>query len=67
LLAQWLADVERIKPSAWLALDEHDNDLYVPACRPFSVNTARPMTLYLTDKPSTLPLMADKKGDEFPC
>ena len=67
MLARWLADEERIQPGAWLALDEHDNDLNVPACRPFSFNTARPMTLYLTDKPSTLPLMADKKGDAFPC
>jgi LuxR family maltose regulon positive regulatory protein len=27
LLAQWLADVEPTRPSAWLSLDEHDNDL----------------------------------------
>lgn len=29
VLAQWLADVGHIKPSAWLSLDEHDNDLMV--------------------------------------
>jgi LuxR family maltose regulon positive regulatory protein len=27
LLAQWLADVESTRRSAWLSLDEHDNDL----------------------------------------
>ena len=67
LLVQWFADEERIKPGAWLALDEHDNDLNVPACRPFSLNSARPMTLCHSNKPSTLSLMADKKGDAFPC
>jgi len=29
LLAQWLADAECPYPSAWLSLDEHDNDLIV--------------------------------------
>jgi LuxR family maltose regulon positive regulatory protein len=29
LLAQWLADAECTHPSAWLSLDEHDNDLIV--------------------------------------
>jgi LuxR family maltose regulon positive regulatory protein len=29
LLAQWLADAECPLPSAWLSLDEHDNDLIV--------------------------------------
>jgi LuxR family maltose regulon positive regulatory protein len=29
LLAQWLAGAEHIKPSAWLSLDENDNDLIV--------------------------------------
>ncbi|MFN2157749.1 MAG: hypothetical protein ACK2UX_21160, partial [Anaerolineae bacterium] len=27
LLAQWLGEVEAAQPSAWLSLDEHDNDL----------------------------------------
>jgi LuxR family maltose regulon positive regulatory protein len=29
LLAQWLTDAECTQPSAWLSLDEHDNDLIV--------------------------------------
>jgi LuxR family maltose regulon positive regulatory protein len=29
LLAQWLADEQHKTPSAWLSLDEHDNDLIV--------------------------------------
>ena len=29
LLVQWLADAECTHPSAWLSLDEHDNDLLV--------------------------------------
>jgi ATP/maltotriose-dependent transcriptional regulator MalT len=29
LLAHWLADAECFRPSAWLSLDEHDNDLNV--------------------------------------
>jgi LuxR family maltose regulon positive regulatory protein len=29
LMAQWLADADCPQPSAWLSLDEHDNDLIV--------------------------------------
>jgi LuxR family maltose regulon positive regulatory protein len=29
LMAQWLADAECPLPSAWISLDEHDNDLVV--------------------------------------
>ena len=61
LLAQWLADVEPTRRSAWLSLDEHDNDLLLFVsylCE--AIRTAFPdacdQTLRLLDAPQTPPV-----------